>query len=312
MYSRLLALFLTAVFLGLMSPHVSPASAAEETTGDGYCGRRGCTALVNKDGTTRDAPRRATKPILCKWSNADAEVADAGGAMFNSRGEMIETPAGTSVDPPNKDGSPHGQWLKATCATKEDLRKLGLNGSNTALSDGSETEAYFYLMPSESPRALAQQALSSVEFPKPVPHFSPNNMAIVNSPTWLWVEGWGPQSATAAVDGVAATATVTPTRVTWDMGDGNTVVCNGPGTAYDMNKSPAEQRSDCTYTYKWPSVGKPNSSYLVTATVEWQANWTVTGAAGGGSLGAYPQVSEPTPLRVGEIQGFNIEPGGTP
>ena len=34
---------------------------------------------------------------------------------------------------------------------------------------------------------------------------------------------------------VAFAATATPTKVVWDMGDGSTVTCDGPGTPYDPN-----------------------------------------------------------------------------
>jgi hypothetical protein len=76
---------------------------------------------------------------------------------------------------------------------------------------------------------------------------------LVGVATWLWVApaAWKTLSASASVGAVTATATATPTKVVWDMGDGDSVTCDGPGTPYDASAPGAT--TGCSYT--WPETG---------------------------------------------------------
>src|SRR3546814_14894182 len=73
------------------------------------------------------------------------------------------------------------------------------------------------------------------------------------------------------------------------MGNGDTGVCQGPGTPYDAGRPASEQTTDCSYTYGRSSASEPDGAYLVTATVRWNVTWTIVGAPGGGDLGASPR-----------------------
>ena len=109
-------------------------------------------------------------------------------------------------------------------------------------------------------------------------------IGLVGLPVWLWTPRtpttWGPQSATATIPGVSATAVAQAQSITWSMGDGHTVTCDNPGTPYQP--SDTDQPSPtCGYRYQTPSRNQPNDIYLVTALTTWMIIWTATNGAHG-------------------------------
>jgi hypothetical protein len=164
--------------------------------------------------------------------------------------------------------------------------------------------------PLVDPELLAQEAKQDLALPLPGVRTSPPSEQdqLVNLPTWLWVEDWSPRSATASVPGVSSTVTATPTRVVWDMGNGDQVVCRGPGKPYDLSLKEHQQSSDCTYTYRASSAGQPGQRFQASATMTWSVSWTASGAPGGGDLG---EVSSTTTfsMRVAEGQALVSEAG---
>jgi len=160
-----------------------------------------------------------------------------------------------------------------------------------------------------SPAELGQRAYRQLVLGLPVIRTSPAVAVpqLVRVPTWLWVDPdvWTPRSKTAAVPGLSATATARPVRVTWSTGDGATVVCRGPGTAFRAGVDWASGGSpDCGHTYLRASAGQPGGVFVVTATVEWSVSW-----AGGGQAGALPPLTSAATvtLRVTESQALNDE-----
>ena len=85
------------------------------------------------------------------------------------------------------------------------------------------------------------------------------------------------------------------------MGNGDVVTCTGPGTPWQGQSGPSP---DCGYAYPRSSAGQPGSSYTVTATVDWTASYTVTGAPGGGPLPGLQRTSS-RQVRVAEAQAIN-------
>jgi hypothetical protein len=159
------------------------------------------------------------------------------------------------------------------------------------------------------PALLAQQALATMHLPAPRVGMSPPSTAeVVNFQDWLWVDNamWRPISATASVGPVAATATATPDRVVYDMGDGGQVVCTGPGTPYNLAVSPDAQSTGCSYRYANGSAGQQNNRYNATATIYWHVTWTAVGAPGGGDLGEMPGDTASTLVQVDEVQALNV------
>jgi hypothetical protein len=165
--------------------------------------------------------------------------------------------------------------------------------------------------PPVDPVELASDALQRTPLPEPQITMapSPGIPQLVNLATYLWLppEQWQPETASATAGGVTSTVTATPMRVVWDMGQGDTVVCNGPGLPYRPDLPDERQPSDCHFTYRASSAGQPGQAFTVTATVEWETTWAVAGAPGGGSLGTVSRSSS-IDVRVAELQSLNVTP----
>lgn len=156
------------------------------------------------------------------------------------------------------------------------------------------------------PTTLRDEAIDTLTLPLPTIAMNPSGDQVVHLDTWLWIDDtiWQTHSKSVSAGGVTATVTATPQRVTWDLGNGDTLVCDGPGVPYDPSTPSDEQATDCSYAYTQTSAGQPGDAFQVTATVEWTVAWTVTGAAGGGSLPAL-FTSSPVAVRVAEMQALN-------
>jgi hypothetical protein len=163
--------------------------------------------------------------------------------------------------------------------------------------------------PPANPGDLAEEALERTPLPEPVIEMAPRPefTQLVNLPVFLWLgpESWKTFTASASAGPVTSTVTATPKRVIWDMGTGDTVVCDGPGLPYDPALSDEANPSTCRYTYRRSSAGQPDQAFVVTATLEWETTWSVTGAAGGGGLGTVARSSS-TKVTVAELQALNI------
>jgi hypothetical protein len=133
-----------------------------------------------------------------------------------------------------------------------------------------------------APAALAAVASARLVLPRLVIRANPAGAQLVRLPTWLWVDpaGWAPRSATAAVPGVAVTATATPSRVVWSMGDGATVACASAGTPFRAGTDPAAASPDCGHTYRSSSQERPGGVFPVRATVFWTVTWSGAGQSG--------------------------------
>ena len=129
---------------------------------------------------------------------------------------------------------------------------------------------------------LAHSARASFDLPSPDISMSPSASApvLVQVPVWLWIEAdqWQEQEATATVPGGSVTVTATPATAQWSMGDGSTVTCQGPGTAYDAARhDPASASPDCGHTYT--STGNDRE---VSVSITWSVSWSGSDGEGGG------------------------------
>jgi hypothetical protein len=166
------------------------------------------------------------------------------------------------------------------------------------------------------PEELIREALAYLNPDPPQIGTSPDaaTAAFVGIPTWYWLEGGLPPINETITDGpLAVTVTATPTGVTWDPGNGGSVVCRdelgvgSPGT------------DTCSFTYERSSVEQAGSdpqgrsAYTVSADIEYVGSYSVTlgGVAVGGqtNIGGVGRVSE-TLLAVNEAQAINTRDGG--
>ena len=187
-------------------------------------------------------------------------------------------------------GSGPGGWYRQICP-----------GSGVVLWVGAAAAAAPVVV---DPRALAMEALGRARIPDPVIGMSPpaGHDQIVNLPTWLWVGGWQPVTATAAAGGVTVTVTASPDHVDWAMGNGDRISC-GAGRAYDGSSS-GGQTPSCSYTYRASSARAPGGTFRVSATTTWRIAWAATGISASGELPAATRTSSVT-VRVAEIQAIN-------
>ncbi len=92
-----------------------------------------------------------------------------------------------------------------------------------------------------------------------------------------------------------------PVDAVWEMGDGEQVTCQGPGTPWAPGLDSDD--AECSYTYRRTSVGAPGDAFEISATVRFEV--VVTSNAPG-SYGPY-QLERTTveAVQVGEIQAVN-------
>lgn len=148
-----------------------------------------------------------------------------------------------------------------------------------------------------SPETLAARAINTLPITGPQIRTAPDaaGTGLVGMPTWLWTEvnvnTWGPQTASASVPGMTVTATARALRIEWQMGDGGSVTCTGPGTPYRAEYG-ASQSPSCSYAYAGPG------RYTITGVTTWQVDW-----AGGGRSGTVTVTRQSSSnLTISELQ----------
>lgn len=157
-------------------------------------------------------------------------------------------------------------------------------------------------VPQVDPRELAQRAVDSMALlgpdiasPRAAGKYS------VGVPMWMWVNQsattYGPNTASASAGGITVSATAAVSKIVWTIGDGISVTCNGPGTAYRSSEGMA-QSPTCGHVYSITSAGAQSSKFPVTATSTWTINWQ-----GGGQVGQLTEVRQTNvQVAVGEVQ----------
>lgn len=159
--------------------------------------------------------------------------------------------------------------------------------------------------PVVDPLALRNAARARIEPPEPDLGTNPpfgERGAVVQLPTWLWVENpWEPITATESLSGVTVSVTATPQTMTWNMGDGNTVICRGPGVVWQPGLP--EDATDCSHTYRSSTADEPGLVYTGDASVTWEFTWTLNGAPQG-AFGSIDTAAD-FAIEVGEIHAIS-------
>ncbi|MFJ3229139.1 ATP/GTP-binding protein [Streptomyces sp. NPDC086783] len=158
--------------------------------------------------------------------------------------------------------------------------------------------------PPVDPAVVAQQAVAKMKLAGPdIASPRAAGSYIVGVPMWMWVNKgpttYGPNTASASAGGVTVTATAKVTKIVWRMGDGATVTCNGPGTAYTASYGRQESPT-CGHTYSRTSATQKGGKYAVAATSTWAIDWQVNG---GGVNGQFTETRQSqTQVGIGELQ----------
>ena len=255
-------------------------SSADAKSGSGSAEANAQIETVQDRGPGEPAKRGRGGSLSCSYYNPLA--------LPDSSGVYPETPREGS----EAEGLTEGQGYVLICRDEN-----GQEVVNRFITYDPATSA-----PAVDPEVLAQEAAARLAVSRPQVELSPKVglNQITQVPTYMWVTSWEPDSASASVPGVTSTVTATPTKVTWNMGNGDEVVCNGPGTPFDFSRPEESQATDCSYTYRHSSTGQPGGVYQVSATMSYDVSWTAEGAPGGGALPAV-STTETFPVRVIEI-----------
>ena len=121
----------------------------------------------------------------------------------------------------------------------------------------------------------AAYASARAQIPAPVIDVNPTPEAggIVNIGLWLAVSDPGQVNAFASVGPVWASVTARFSGVTWDMGNGDTVTCDGLGTPYVAGSDTVEQ-GPCGYTYTHASNAA--APYHIVVSGHWDIQLTTS------------------------------------
>lgn len=158
-----------------------------------------------------------------------------------------------------------------------------------------------------TPRDVAQIAIDQLNLQAIsigiVPEPGPDSIGLVGMPVWMWASNpsastFGPATASASAGGITVTATARVHQITWDMGDGDQVVCRTVGTSYQPSYGKKES-PDCGHTYEQSSGGELSGTFTVSATSDWIVTWEGAGQAGTIRLNGLQRSVE---IAVGEAQ----------
>lgn len=155
-----------------------------------------------------------------------------------------------------------------------------------------------------SVQELAERAKAKIKLAKPnvgsAPCAGAGCQGAVGFPVWLWTQALPTQSESASAGGRTVTVSDKVTKVTWDLGNGTTITCNGSGTAYNPSMGWATS-PDCGVPNGYTQAGR----YTVTATFHHEVTYT------GVNLPAEAVTSTAsTDVTIGEVQAIGVTAEG--
>jgi hypothetical protein len=183
--------------------------------------------------------------------------------------------------------SPTGRWYGASC-----------DGYLAFLPEGG---------PAVSIPGLVQEAIDSITPTDPLLAVTPEHgKHVVNMQSWLAVDPayWNESRvATAQAGRVVVTATLTPSRTLWDLGNSETEDCvgpvEGPGVVWQAGMD--DSQSTCSYTYEHSSINPPRDEWQLAGTVFFEIGITTNAP---GTYGPFTPIERTTSeaIQVLEIQ----------
>lgn len=150
-------------------------------------------------------------------------------------------------------------------------------------------------------QVLARMNLRGIEMGSTPPMVS-GRVGVIGFPTWLWAENpspqtWGPISASVSAGGYSMSATAKAHRVQWEMGNGDVVSCENPGTAWSESAGAAESPT-CGYRYL------EDGRYNVQSVAFWDVQWSGLGQSGTVPLALFSRGE----IEMSEVQVL-VQPG---
>jgi hypothetical protein len=311
----------TSLMVGVGDAAASPPGGGESC--DPYTGV--CTVIVTQPGTPGGGSSSSGSGggssggvSGCHWGATAFPCYDAQLGWFDNEDGCYYRAADPQPPPDDPVWVGHspgdGAVYTRTC---EGLMYVPV-GSGGFVQAAGATTVWLAAPPPGSPvvpppaATLAQRALAQLRLPTmtAASNGGASQTSYVGVPTWLWVDdtGWHAMTATAAVGARSVTLTATPVSVTWSMGDGGSVACDGPGEPFSQA---AAQDPPCGYTYRVSSADQPQSGsqtndrhFTVQGSVDFAMHWVCSGDCdqAAGYLPDVARATTPLPLRVFEVQ----------
>lgn len=276
----------------LASLFVPATSDAEDGPGGIECGLYNCEVAVDVPGQPAEGHMGSSGGASNTGGNGSSGKGDPDNKNV-CKYELADPqpPAGSLEWQGHEPGD--GAVYEQTCGWE------GLDGNTIVrmvwLAEPPEQETI-------DPAVLAQRAVDSMTLLGPdIASPRATGRYTVGVPVWMWVNqsatNYGPNTASASAGGVTVTATAKVSKIVWQMGDGSTVTCAGPGTPY-KGSSAMVQSPTCGHRYSATSAGAPGGRYSVMATSTWAIDWQ-----GGGQSGQLEEIRQSDmQVSVGELQ----------
>ncbi|MET8090170.1 hypothetical protein [Micromonospora sp. NPDC005220] len=228
---------------------------------------------------------------VCQWNGRTIPCYDEDLGWFNN-GDGCYYKLTEAPDPP-----PEGQqWYLKTCNGGD----LGAQEMVTL----ADPPPGFGAPP--DPEELARRALASIKLLPARLKVAPRKdvgPGLVGLPVWMWATPtpsyFGPLTASASDRGLTVSIEAKVDRIVWNMGNGDKVPCEGPGTPYDAKDKALAGRAspDCGYDEGYPKAG----TYRVGATTYWTVRWWTDGGVEGEPI-QQTRTSGTVPIQINELQ----------
>ena len=251
------------------------------------------TGIGSGDGSVSDGTITATATSGSTGSSSSGAWSGTGGAK-SPPPTCVYVPVPPALEAVLAPGGPGpGAWYEPSCETTI------LSTSQVWIPAGTPVAG----LPSVP--GLVQQALGQAALDDPTIVLNPPGDQVTNLASWLAIQPsqWGTVIASASAGGVTATVTATPEAVVWNLGDGDSVTCPGPGVLYDPNEPASDQSTYCSYVWPQSSANAPGGVFQVTATIEYLVTATVSGAPNPTpNLGVHAGPTQTMDVVVSEIE----------
>jgi hypothetical protein len=159
---------------------------------------------------------------------------------------------------------------------------------------------------------IVQEAFDRIDARLPQLALTPgvDGVHITGLASWLAVDpaGWERIEGSVDAGGISVTAWLDPMETIWEVGDGASLVCEGPGSVYDPQVALAQQDDSCSHTF---AAVAGSGGWEVTARVVYAAGYEVMGVPGLEGvyeLGAVDGPSTTVELDVREYRAVRVGP----
>ncbi|GAA1167535.1 ATP/GTP-binding protein [Kitasatospora gansuensis] len=290
----------------MLAATITPAAAEEPGGTVTPCATRDICISVHEPGSTtsgKPGGKGETVAAKCIWQGKEIPCWDDELGWYSNATScwyLLVSPKPAADDQ---------RWGGRDPAGGEIYTVSCRDGSSTVQGDQFFAAAPAGPPPTDNVVTLRREALAKLKLAPPVMHAAPPGGAVVGAPVWLWYERSRESADSRSEQAVGKVITVTASaevrEVVWDMDDGHSVSCPGPGTPYRADLGRTES-PDCKYVYRSSSAHRADGTLHLVATVIWRITATRSDDPKASVTFDFPvPAATPMPLRVAEVQLLN-------